>query len=256
MKFKPAATAKNIAYIALMTALLIGGQFALGFVSGVEIVTVLLLSFSAYFGVIIGVATAVGFCTLRCLIWGFMPNAVILYFIYYPLFAALFALLGKIKDQTFDDAKASLAVAVNLLLTAIFAAALSGAVFDLIKISRLYKATVQVFLYVVAGLCGALLIAFNAFYSLVRRRIFKSGKPLKIFLYTAVAAVCTICFTLLDDIVSPLVIGMDRLTALTYFYGSFLAMLPQTICTVATVSTLYFPLTFALTKACPKPKSN
>lgn len=254
MKFKHAATAKNIAYIALMTALLIGGQFALSFVAGVEIVTVLLLCFSAYFGVIIGVATAVGFSVLRCLIWGFMPNVVILYFVYYPLFALLFGLLGKVKDQTFDNAKVGLTIAVNAILLAIYAAALSCALFDIIKISRLYSATVQVFLYIVAGLCGALLIAFNVFYALVKRKVFRSGKPLKIFLFTAVAAVCTVCFTLLDDIISPLIIGMDRLTALTYFYGSFLAMLPQTICTVATVSTLYFPLTFALTKACPKSK--
>lgn len=252
MKFHPAATAKNIAYIALMTALLIGGQFALSFVAGVEIVTVLLLCFSAYFGVFIGVATAVGFCTLRCLIWGFMPNVVLLYYIYYPLFALLFGLLGKIKDDTFNSAKISLAVVVNAILLAICAAALSCAIFDIIKISRLYRPTVHAFLYVVAGLCGALIIAFNVFYALVRRKVLSSGKPLKIFLFTAVAAVCTICFTLLDDIISPLIIGMDKLTALTYFYGSFLAMLPQTICTVATVSTLYFPLTFALTKACPR----
>ncbi len=250
MKFKPAATAKNIAYIALMTALLIGGQFALSFVAGVEIVTVLLLSFSAYFGVIIGVATAVSFCTLRCLIWGFMPNVVLLYFIYYPLFASLFGLLGKIKDET----KTWLLITVNVLLLAIISAALCCALFDIIKISRLYKATVTVFLFVVAGLCGGLLITFNILYALVKRKVLSSGKPLKIFLLTAVAAVCTVCFTLLDDIISPLIIGMDRLTALTYFYGSFLAMLPQVVCTVATVSTLYFPLTFALTKACPKSK--
>ena len=254
MKFKPAATAKNIAYIALMTALLIGGQFALSFVAGVEVVTVLLLGFSAYFGVIIGVATAVSFCTLRCLIWGFMPNVVLLYYIYFPLFASLFGLLGKVKDESFDKAKVGLLIAVNALLIAIFAAALSCALFDIIKISRLYKATVTACLYAVAGLSGGLLVAFNILYALVRRKVLSSGKPLKIFLFTAVAAVCTVCFTLLDDIISPLIVGMDRLTALTYFYGSFLAMLPQTICTVATVSTLYFPLTFALTKACPKPK--
>lgn len=256
MKFRPAATAKNIAYIAVMTALLIGGQFALSFVAGVEIVTVLLLCFAAYFGIIIGVTTSVCFCTLRCLIWGFMPNVVLLYFIYFPLFALSFGLLGKVKDQTFDDAKVRLLIAVNALLFIIFAAALSCAAFDIIKISRLYKRTVNAFLYAVAGLCGGLLIAFNIFYALVKRKILKSGKPLKIFLFTAVAAVCTICFTLLDDVISPPIAGMDNLTALTYFYGSFLAMLPQVICTVATVSTLYFPLTFALTKACPKPKSD
>lgn len=254
MKFRPAATAKNLAYIAVMTALLIGGQFALSFVAGVEVVTVLLLCFSAYFGVITGVATAVCFCTLRCLIWGFMPNVVLLYFIYYPLFAALFGLLGKIKDERFDDAKVSLLIIVNVILLVISAAALSCALFDIIKISRLYKATIKAFLYAIAGLGGALLVAFNVFYALVKRKVLKSGKPLKIFLFTAVAAVCTICFTLLDDVISPLIVGMDRLTALTYFYGSFLAMLPQTVCTVATVSTLYFPLTFALTKACPKSK--
>ena len=256
MKFKPAATAKNLAYIAVMTALLLGGQFALSFVAGVEVVTVLLLCFSAYFGVITGVATAVCFCTLRCLIWGFMPNVVLLYFIYYPLFAALFGLLGKIKNESFDKAKIRLAIVVNALLLAIFSAALCCALFDVIRISRLYKATVKAFLYAVAGVCGGLLIAFNVFYALVRGKVLKSGKPLRIFLYTAVAALCTICFTLLDDVISPLIVGMDKLTALTYFYASFTAMLPQVICTVATVSTLYLPLTFALTKACPEPKSD
>lgn len=254
MKFQPAATAKSIACIAVMTALLIGGQFALSFVAGVEIVTVLLLCFSAYFGVFCGVTTAVCFSTLRCLIWGFAPNVVLLYLIYYPLFALLFALLGKISDGTFGEAKAGLAVAVNVLLLSIAAAALCCALFDLIKISRLYKRTAEIFLYVVAGLCGALAVAFNVFYSLIKLKVLKSGKPLKLFLFTAVAAVCTVCFTLLDDVISPLVTGMDGLTALTYFYGSFLAMLPQVVCTVATVSALYFPLTFALTKACPQSK--
>lgn len=213
-----------------------------------------IVCFSAYFGVIFGVATAVCFCTLRCFIWGFIPNVVLLYYVYYPLFAALFGLLGKIKGERFDDAKISLLIVVNVILLVITSAALCCAIFDVIKISRLYKATVKAFLYAVAGLGGTLIITFNVFFVLVRRKVLKSGKPLKIFLFTAVAAVCTICFTLLDDVISPLIVGMDNLTALTYFYGSFLAMLPQVICTVATVGTLYFPLTFALTKACPKSK--
>lgn len=256
MKFKPAATAKYIARIALMTALLTGGQFALGFVAGAEIVTVLLLCFSAYFGVISGVTTAVSFCTVRCLIWGFMPAAALLYYIYYPLFALLFGLLGKIKDESFDRAKTGLLLAVNALLFAISAAALSCALLGVVRISRLYKATVTAFLYTIAGLGGALMFTFNIFYALVRRKVLNSGKSLKIFLFTAVASACTVCFTLLDDVISPLISGMDSLTALTYFYASFLAMLPQVICTVATVSVLYFPITFALTKACPKPKSD
>ena len=175
-----------------------------------------------------------------------------IYYIYYPLFALLFGFLGKIKEDTFDKAKAGLAIAVNALLVIITASALYCAIGNVIKISRLYKVTVEIFLYVVAGLGGALIITFNVFYALVKLKILKSGKPLKLFMLTAVATICTILFTLLDDIISPLIVGMDSLTALTYFYGSFLAMLPQAVCTVATVTTLYFPLTFALTKACGK----
>lgn len=44
-------TAKEIALIGVFTALLISGQFVLSGLSGIEIVTVLLLSFSYYFGI-------------------------------------------------------------------------------------------------------------------------------------------------------------------------------------------------------------
>lgn len=245
-------SAKYIAYIAVMTALLIGSQYALGFVAGIEIVTALLLCFSAYFGVACGVLTAVSFSLLRCFIWGIYPSVLILYLIYYPLFALVFGLLGKVKSVT----NAGVAIAVNAILTTLAAASLCCALFDLIKISKLYKTTLTVCLYVIAGICIAACLAFNIIYALARRGKFDGEKTLRLFLLTAVAAVCTACFTLLDDIISPLFAGMSSLTALTYFYASFTAMLPQIICTVATVPALYFPVTFALTKACPKSKLN
>ncbi len=86
--------AKEIALNGVFTALLIGGQFVLSGISGVEIVTVLLLSFSYYFGIRRGLFVANAFSLLRCLIFGFFPNVIILYLVYYNLFVLAFGLLG------------------------------------------------------------------------------------------------------------------------------------------------------------------
>ena len=58
-------TAKEICIISLMTALLLGGQYVLAWASGVEVVTVLLLSFSYVFGVKRGCTVATAFSLLR-----------------------------------------------------------------------------------------------------------------------------------------------------------------------------------------------
>ena len=86
--------AKEIALNGVFTALLIGGQIVLSGISGVEIVTVLLLSFSYYFGIRGGLFVANAFSLLRCLIFGFFPNVIILYLVYYNLFVLAFGLLG------------------------------------------------------------------------------------------------------------------------------------------------------------------
>ena len=88
---------KEIAVCAVMTALLIGGQLAFSAVVGIEIVTVLLLTFSWSFGARRGVWTAVAFSLLRCLLWGFHPPAIALYLLYYPAFALLFGSLGSAR---------------------------------------------------------------------------------------------------------------------------------------------------------------
>ena len=87
--------AKEIALVSVFTALLIGGQLALSGISGVEIVTVLLLSFSYYFGVRRGLFVANAFSLLRCFIFGFFVNVIILYLVYYNLFVIIFGLFGK-----------------------------------------------------------------------------------------------------------------------------------------------------------------
>lgn len=92
--------AKEIALNGVFTALLIGGQIVLSGISGVEIVTVLLLSFSYYFGIRRGLFVANAFSLLRCLIFGFFPNVIILYLVYYNLFVLTFGLLGiKFKKE-------------------------------------------------------------------------------------------------------------------------------------------------------------
>ena len=93
-------TAKEIALISVFTALLIGGQFVLSGISGIEIVTVLLLSFSYYFGIRRGLLVANAFSLLRCFIFGFFVNVIILYLVYYNFFVVVFGILGaKFKKE-------------------------------------------------------------------------------------------------------------------------------------------------------------
>lgn len=63
-------------------------------ISGVELVTVLLLGFAYYFGAKRGLLVANAFSLLRCFIFGFFPTAIILYLVYYSLFVVIFGLLG------------------------------------------------------------------------------------------------------------------------------------------------------------------
>ena len=120
-------TAKEIALIGIFTALLIGGQFVLSAISGVEIVTVLFAGFCFYFGIKRGVLVANAFCVLRCFIFGFIPSVIILYVIYYNLFAVAFGLLGFRFKREFTQ-KSHIA----LILTAIFATVLFTVLDDII----------------------------------------------------------------------------------------------------------------------------
>ena len=240
--------AKNIAYIALMCAILIGGQYVFSFVAGVEIVTLLLACFSYVFGVRRGMLCATAYSLLRCLIFGFYPTVIILYLIYYPVFAAVFGGLGHIKDSTFEHCPAYFAVIINVLLLGICAACAVCFALDLIKVSRIYKVTIQVLLWVIFALCAAGCLTFNTLF-IMNKLGRNTAKLLKLIMITSIAAVCTICFTLLDDIITPLFWGYSQTTALAYFYTSFTAMLPQTVCTIVTVSSLFMPLTSVLKKA-------
>ena len=109
-----------VAVVAVFTALLLAAQYALWFVKGVELVTVLLLVFSYRFGVRCGVLSAVAFSLLRCLLFGFFPNVVLLYLLYYPLFAACFGLLGNALHRRTGVRVQMLLTVLAVLFTALF----------------------------------------------------------------------------------------------------------------------------------------
>lgn len=162
---------RDLALIAMFAALLIGVQFALSFVAGIELVSMVLLTFSAVFGWKRGMITAVVFCLLRCIIFGAVPSVLVLYLLYYPFYALVCAFCGKIK--TFWRRYA-------VLITA--------------------------------------------------------------------AVLMTISFTLLDDVITPLMMSFNKKAWLMYFYASTPVMLTQTICSAVSVAALYPPLSKLLEK--------
>ncbi len=164
-------SAKEIALAAVMTALLLAAQFALAAVQGVEIVTVLFLSYCVAFGARRGMVVAVSFSLIRCFLYGFFPNVVLLYLIYYTLFALVTGWTGRLVCRLPSVAQAA----------------------------------------VLAGCAAAM----------------------------------TCCFTLLDDLLTPWMLGYSQKSAQVYFYASLPVMAVQAVCAAATVALLWIPLSKA-----------
>jgi hypothetical protein len=160
--------------VAMCVALLIGGQMALSGVSGIEIVTVMLLCFCFHYGVRHGIAVATTFSLLRCFFFGFQVNVIVLYLVYYNVFALFFGWLGK--------------------------------------------------------------------------RITGRISLPKLCVIVASAMVFTVLFTMLDNVITPLIFAFHKNAAAVYFAQSLYALVPQTICTMVTVSILFVPLTKILQK--------
>lgn len=116
-------TTKSIITAGVFTAVLIGAQLALSGVAGVEIVTVLLLSFCYRCGVKQGMLVVNAFTLLRCFVFGFFPNVMVLYFVYYNLFAAVFGLIGGAFKRVYGVRKHIVVVIVAVVMTALFTVA-------------------------------------------------------------------------------------------------------------------------------------
>ena len=67
-----------------------------------------------------------------------------------------------------------------------------------------------------------------------------------IILAIAAAVVCTVAFTLLDDLLTPLWYSYSARAARAYFVASMPFMLGQSVCVAVTVGGLFLPLTKAL----------
>ena len=229
MKYRGAA--HTVAVCAVMTALLIAVQYALGFVPGVELVTVFLLVFCYVFGAKCGVLVATAFSLLRCFLWGFYPNVIILYLVYFNAFALLFGWLGRREKP----------VAVWVcpaLLVLLAAGCAAGAVIG-IPVSVLYRARLTGMLWALFGVLAALLALYLVLLCVGGKAKHFGREAASV---TALAALCTVCFTLLDDVLTPLWYGYTWDAAVAYFYTGFFSMLPQTLCTVVSVLLLFEPL--------------
>ncbi len=113
-------TAKDLAFISIFTALLIGSQFVFSFIAGVEIVTVLFLTFAFVFGIKRSLLLGTAFSLLRCLIFGFFPNVLLLYLLYYTIFAVSIGGVGnKVKHKS-NRKIYLLLIALAILLTLLF----------------------------------------------------------------------------------------------------------------------------------------
>jgi hypothetical protein len=165
---------KFIVRVAMSAAMLIAGQMALSAISGVEIVTVMLLCLCFCYGVRTGVAIATTFSLLRCFFFGFQINVIVLYFVYYNLFALFFGWLGM--------------------------------------------------------------------------RLTGDITPPKMGIIVASAVVFTVLFTMLDNVITPLIYGFHSNAAKVYFLQSLTAMIPQSVCAAVTVCLLFVPLTRIIRK--------
>lgn len=103
-----------------MTALLIAAQLALSMVAGVEIVTALFSAYCFAFGVRRGMVVGTCFSLLRCLIFGFFPTVIILYLVYYNLFAVVFGTAGKILRDTSEGKRLVILIVLSIVMTAVF----------------------------------------------------------------------------------------------------------------------------------------
>ena len=113
-------SAKKIILPGVFTALLIGGQLALNGISGIEVVTVLLLTFVYKYGIVQGLLVANSFSLLRCFIFGFMPNVILLYLIYYNIFVFVFGFIGKLFRHEYSIKKHIIVVIVAVVMTVFF----------------------------------------------------------------------------------------------------------------------------------------
>ena len=239
----PAHTA---AASAVMCAVLLVAQFVLSFVPGVELVTALLLAFCYLFGIRCGMLTATAFSLLRCFIFGFYPNVIVLYLVYFNAFALFFGWLGGRGRP--------IAAWVCPVLLAVLAGGAAAAAIAGLPVSALYVPRLKGAAWALFSVMCALLVLYLVLLAGRRKGVLRQG--MEAAALASLAALFTVCFTLLDDVITPLFYGYTRDAALGYFYAGFLAMLPQTVSAAVSVFVLFPVLARIFGGARKSPPSN
>ena len=142
---------------------------------------------------------------------------------------------GGVREGAHVDPTAKIAATAVIEAGATVAA---GAVIG-IPVSVLYRARLTGMLWALFGVLAALLALYVVLLC-VGGKAKRFGRETASV--TALAALCTVCFTLLDDVLTPLWYGYTWDAAVAYFYTGFFSMLPQTLCTVVSVLLLFEPL--------------
>ncbi len=160
---------KDVTVTAMYTALLIAAQYALSFVAGVEVVSVMIAVFAAVFGSKKGVILGLSFSVVRCIFFGFYPTVIVLYAIYFPLYAFVVSIPAR---KNLD----------------------------------------------------------------------------RLWVVVPLAALLTACFTMLDNLLTPLMMGFAAKAWRAYFYASLPTLATHVVSVAVSVAVLYAPLKILLTK--------
>lgn len=159
---------KECAFLAVFVALLIATQFVFSALAGIELVSVLFMTYVFVMGITRGVFVATAFSLLRTMLFGFFPAVVLIYLVYYNAVAVCIGLLGKSLKQR--------------------------------------------------------------------------GDVFKVLAVTSASCIATVCFTLLDDVVTPWFFHYTLEASKAYFWASIPVMIPHVVCVGVSVSLLFFPL--------------
>jgi hypothetical protein len=98
---KQLSPAKECVFIATFVAIMVVAQLTLSFVPGVEVVTVLFVTYACVMGVKRAIITGTIFSVVRQIVFGFYPTVLVLYIIYYNLLSVSFGFLGKKEKDNF-----------------------------------------------------------------------------------------------------------------------------------------------------------
>lgn len=99
----------------------------------------------------------------------------------------------------------------------------------------------------VFGFSPAVLILYLLYYNLFTLLFGFLGQHLTLKvkivpILTIIACVCTVGFSMLDNVITPLFMGLSGKPLAMYFWASFSFMIPQVICAAVSVGVLFFPL--------------